>query len=258
MPTTTTTTNEGADVNADIGTNVDHPGAAADKSADKPAANTADGTVAGQTETKVESLLNASAEAGAEKGVEGDGADKKDGVEKSEATNPVTAEDLTIPEGRSYDPEIGKSFLGIINDPAIPRSELAQKLLDLQSAYEEKMFAGQRAAEEAQTKAQNEQWERENAEWLELCKKDPEFGGQNYEASKAVITRGCTHLATKEAVDALNALNMGTHPEIVRMFYRAGKLLGEDPGVKAGTAGRGTLAKGEGLTEMYRKVLEGE
>ena len=65
---------------------------------------------------------------------------------------------------------------------------------------------------------------KEKADWLSQCLADSEFGGQAWEASQAVIDRGCKQVATQAAVELLQRYNLHTHPEIVRMFYRAGKL----------------------------------
>lgn len=138
------------------------------------------------------------------------------------------------------------------------RNQLAQKFMEMYSAQQDKQQAqlleGRRAAEKALEEAFIARRLQEDAAWLEECKKDPELGGQKFEENKAVIKRGCTRLATQEAVDALNLLGVGTHPEIVRMFYRAGKLLGEDPGAKGDTARAPTE---DPLVTMYRKSLEG-
>ena len=59
----------------------------------------------------------------------------------------------------------------------------------------------------------------------------------------------------------MQAYNLNTHPEIVRMFYRAGLLAGED---KSGTAGTGNTKPndpamaifGESLKEYHKRKGE--
>ena len=147
----------------------------------------------------------------------------EEGGEKTE-TPPVTAEDLKIPEGYEYDKDLGESFLGVLNDPKLTRQELGQKLLEMYTAQQAKMLEGEQAA----SNARSEQWKREEAEWFNACKTDQEFGGAAFEANRVIIERGAARLATPECVKVLEALGVGSHPEIVRMFYRAGKLVGED------------------------------
>jgi hypothetical protein len=163
---------------------------------------------------------------------------------------PVTPEDLKLPEGKQWDEALGKSFLDIVNDPKIPRAELTQKLVELYSSQQDLLVQSQAAADAAlQAKLHDQQ-----TQWLEGCKKDQEYGGHKFDESQPIIKRGCAQLATQGALDILNDYGLGMHPEIVRMFYRAGKLLGEDPGSRVPAA---TAPMEDPLITMYRKSLEG-
>lgn len=146
----------------------------------------------------------------------------------------LKAEDIAIPEGVEVDAELGKSFVDLLNDEKLSRKELAQKLFDLYQSQNVKMLDGLKAAESERTKKYTADMAAEKAEWIKLCEADKEYGGQKWEASQAVINRGCTELATPEAVKLMQAYNLNTHPEIVRMFYRAGMLAGEDKSTVAG------------------------
>ena len=92
----------------------------------------------------------------------------------------------------------------------------------------------------------------EKEAWMKQCQADAEFGGQGWEAAQAVIDRGCKQVATQGAVELLQRYNLNTHPEIVRMFYRAGKLAGEDRGAQGGS-GQRARALGEAI---FEKSLE--
>ena len=140
----------------------------------------------------------------------------------------LSATDITLPEGYEYNEELGNSFLGILNDEKLSRKELAQKLFDLYQAQNVKFLDGMKAAEDERAKKFEADIAQEKADWLKQCESDKEYGGQNWEASQAIIDRGCKQLATPEAVALMQHYNLNTHPEIVRMFYRAGKLSGED------------------------------
>ena len=139
----------------------------------------------------------------------------------------LTEQDITIPEGYEYDKEIGASFLGILNEAKIGR-ETAQKLFDLYQSQSVKFLESLKAAETEKAKKFEADMAQEKADWLKQCQADKEYGGQNWDAAQAVIDRGCKHLATPEAIKLMQSYNLNTHPEIVRMFYRAGKLVGED------------------------------
>jgi len=154
--------------------------------------------------------------------------DTKDTAKETEP--PLTSKDFTLPDGSVWDDSAGNGFLDIVNDSSLSRKELAEKLVNIYLAQHGKILEGIKAAEDEQVKLLDKQ----THEWLESCKKDPEFGGQKYEESKAIIDRGSNRLATKGAIDILNQCKLGTHPEIVRMFYRAGLLLGEDSAAGSG------------------------
>ena len=149
--------------------------------------------------------------------------DAKDGADGSAAA-PLEVADIVVPEGKVYDEELGKSFLDIVNDPKLTRKELANRLVAMYASQQDKVLQGLQAADAAAAK----QIEAQNAEWAKAAKADAEFGGQNWEASQGVIATGRDHLATPEAYAILHGCGLGDHPEILRMFYRAGKLLGED------------------------------
>jgi hypothetical protein len=165
---------------------------------------------------------------------DGDGKDAKDvkDKEKDEAkpgeATPLRVEDLVIPEGKSWDEEAGKGFLDLINDVSIPRNQLGQKMIDMYSGLQDKTFEGQRAAAAAQAEADMARLAETEAEWAQSAKADKEFGGSNWESSQSVIAAGRDRLATPEAVKIIEAYGFGNHPEILRMFYRAGKMLDED------------------------------
>lgn len=162
---------------------------------------------------------------------------RDDEKQKDEKPAPLTAEDLKIPEGFQYDKESGDAFLGIVNDAGLSRKELVQKLVDMHAAQMGKMLQGLQAADAEGMKKFEADMAKEKADWLDQCKADPEYGGAAWEANDAVIDRGCKQLATPEAIALLQRYNLNTHPEIVRIFYRAGKLAGEDK--SGGGAGGG-------------------
>jgi hypothetical protein len=167
----------------------------------------------------------------------------------------LTREDIVVPEGAVYDEEMGQSFLDIINDAGTPRKDMMQKLANLYVDAQKKTLEGLSAANDAQLKADLEKWNDEIKGWQAATKADSEYGGQKWEASKAVIARGCNQLATPEAVKLIAEYRLNAHPEIVRMFYRAGKLAGEDQSPAA--TGLSSPAPGDGLLNMYRKSLNG-
>jgi hypothetical protein len=208
-----------------------------------------------------ESLLDQAGDTGTGAGDNGgeglkDGKDGKPGDESGKdgegekGTKVLTSADFAdvIPEGKVWDEELGKSFLDVVNESGID-PEVAKKFIALYSGQQDKQFA----AEQAARAAEQEQALAVAAEWQAAAKADKEYGGQKWEASQAVIARGRDRLATPEAVAFCREHGLGNHPEILRMFYRAGLLLGEDSGL--GGAGGGGNTE-DALIEMYRKSLE--
>ena len=178
--------------------------------------------------------------------------------QQAETPQALTAEDITLQEGFEYDNDLGKSFLDVINDEKLSRKELAQKLADLYQAQQLKMLEGLKAADAERVKKFETDLAAEKAEWLKQCQADKEYGGQNWEAAQAVIDKGCKQLATPEAVKLMQAYNLNTHPEIVRMFYRAGKLASEDNSQMSGSGtGKSTdpamAIFGDSLKEWHRR-----
>ncbi|MBQ7263552.1 MAG: hypothetical protein IJR14_07505 [Synergistaceae bacterium] len=149
----------------------------------------------------------------------------------------IVASDIEIPEGFTYDAEAGDAFLAIVNDAGLGRKEMAQKLAGLHAAQMGRVAEALAAAEAEQSKAFEAEMAREREEWMRQCQADPEFGGSRWDAAQAVIDRGARQLATPEAVALLRRYGLETHPELVRMFWRAGKLAGEDESGGHGAGG---------------------
>ena len=162
-----------------------------------------------------------------EQGKEEGKGEEKNGDKGAEA---VTAEALKIPEGREYDQELGDSFLSVINNADLSRGELAQKLLDMYVQQQDKLFSALSESE----KATSEFLKKQEQGYLESSKSDPEFGGAGFEANLNVIRAGRDRLATPGAVEILQNLGIHNHPDIVRMFYRAGLLVSEDKSIGSG------------------------
>ena len=204
---------------------------------------------------KGEGTGDAPGEAGKDvkKGEPKEGEEGKEDSEKG--TKPLTSADFAdvIPEGKVWDEELGKSYLGIGNKYGIPKAAL-DEFLTLYSSQQDKMFAAEQAAQ----KAIDDMLAQEAAEWAKAAKADKEYGGLKWEASQAVIARGSQRLATPEAVTLFNDQKLGCHPEVLRMFYRAGLLLGEDGGLNAGGASNpeGRRVKGEALYKEYQESLK--
>lgn len=178
-------------------------------------------------------------EGAGETGGEGD----KDTEDESEeaSSDLVEIEKLKLPEDKKFerDEALGKSFVDIINDEKLSRLEMAQKLTDLYVQQQSGMLEAMQAAEEAAAAKWKEDDRAQQAAWEKASREDPEFGGEKFEANMTIVAAGRDKVASPELTEIVNILGLGNHPEILRMYYRAGKLSQEDRGAGAGAEGAG-------------------
>lgn len=73
--------------------------------------------------------------------------------------------------------------------------------------------------------------------WAEASRTDPEFGGAQFDANLAVAKRGYNMFASDELKSILEQTRFGNHPEVLRLFHKIGKMMGEDNIVGGGAGG---------------------
>jgi len=155
-----------------------------------------------------------------------------------EETPTITLEGLKFPEGVEPSEELTTPFLEIINDNALSRAELAQKIVDLQLETTQRSVAA--ADEAAQT-----QWNDLQSQWLGELRADPEIGGAELDRTLATVKQGLlTAGATSETFAALDMTGAGSNPEIVRIMYALTKNLKEGSLV-SGEPAAGKLTQAE-------------
>lgn len=150
----------------------------------------------------------------------------------SEAPPPVEApivyEPFKAPEGVTFDNESIGKFSELMGAAHVPQ-EAAQKVLDLYTNEIARI-----------TDVQKDIWNKTNEDWKSAIKADPEIGGNRLQTvlqtSRGLIERYGGSAEEKAAVrQALALTGAGNHPEVVRLFYRIGKALGEGSPVPAPT-----------------------
>ena len=72
--------------------------------------------------------------------------------------------------------------------------------------------------------------------WAEASRTDPEFGGAQFDANLAVAKRGYNMFASDELKSLLEQTGYGNHPEVLRVFHKIGKMMGEDNIVGGGAS----------------------
>jgi len=143
-------------------------------------------------------------------------------------------EDFSFPEGMEVDSAAVGQFQAIASEFNLSQDK-AQQLVDFETARIKQ-------AEEARMAA----WQETQQAWVEQGKANQEFGGDNYEESVRTALVTMEKLGTPELKEALNMSGMGNHPEMLRVFYRMGKLLEEDKAV-TGRAGGGSKTAAQTL-----------
>ena len=144
-------------------------------------------------------------------------------------TEPPAAEgapesyDFAQPEGHVVDAGVIGKFSEVAKELNLSQAN-AQKVLDVMAPA-----IAERQAAALQTMT---------AEWAETSRADKEFGGDQLAENLATAKTALEALATPEFRTLLNQTGLGNHPEVLRVFYRAGKAISPDRIVtgKAGPA----------------------
>lgn len=121
--------------------------------------------------------------------------------------------EFKAPEGVQFDDTVIGAFSEVAKELNLPQDQ-AQKVLD--------KVAPVIAARQA------EQFQAARTEWAETAKADKEFGGEKLAENLGVAKKALDAFATPELRTLLDQSGLGNHPEVIRMFYRAGKAISED------------------------------
>lgn len=124
-----------------------------------------------------------------------------------------------LPEGYSISDEQLAAF-----SPVLKELGLTQEQADKLVAFDAKRSL---AAAEASQQQAIEFRNKQVGEWETALRSDAEFGGANFDANVAVAQQFLTDFGSPELSAFLAESGLGSHPEVVRMFHKAGKELGE-------------------------------
>lgn len=101
--------------------------------------------------------------------------------------------------------------------------EIAQKLLDREST-----------AIASYQKNQQQTFEAKRSEWAKAAASDKEIGGENFGMNVELAKRALTRYGSEALRKELDTTGFGNHPELVRVFSRIGKEMGNDRFIKGG------------------------
>lgn len=134
-------------------------------------------------------------------------------------------EPFALPDGIDIDVDLLNAFRPAAAELGITQDQ-AQALVNFYAAQVEGL-AG-RMGEAAQF-AQSEVMDKDRAEWIKSSRSDSEIGGVRHQQAVSVAQGALRSLGTPELVSVLAETGLGDHPEIIRLFYRIGTKIGEDP-----------------------------
>ncbi|MDM3952900.1 hypothetical protein LU674_011240 [Pseudomonas alloputida] len=142
--------------------------------------------------------------------------------QEQQAAAPVVPEAYSfsnLPDGYSISDEQLAAF-----SPVLKELGLTQEQADKLVAFDvQRSLAAQEASQQQAVEFRNKQV----GEWETALRSDADFGGANFEANVAVAQQFLTDFGSPELSAFLAESGLGSHPEVVRMFHKAGKELGE-------------------------------
>jgi hypothetical protein len=158
---------------------------------------------------------------------------------------PEAYEDLTIPEGVQVDDEMYTEYKNLgkkldLNQDGM--QEMTNLYVKLQQRGAEQVLSAYQAQQE---------------DWLGATKADAEIGGAQYETTKSLANLFIDKMGNEisaalmqpfDAKDNPTGTGLGGHPEMMRLFANAGKLLAPDQSTQSAGA---TLSPQERLQKLY-------
>ncbi len=135
--------------------------------------------------------------------------------------------DLTIPKDSLLDPSIVDEISAYAKEKGLS-NEAAQGLLERES----KAVSSFRESQDSEVKEIRDSW-------LGEAENDKEIGGDDFKKNAELAKRVIDRFSTVEFKKTLNETGFGNHPEVIRIFTRIGKLMGEDVLARSGVQGSG-------------------
>lgn len=130
---------------------------------------------------------------------------------ENEYLGAVEAYEIVTPEGFEVDADIKTEFETTAKEIGLSQKGV-EKLVGIQTKLQEKQ--AERTAEMVKG-------------WAEDVKRDKELGGKDFDAKAAIGRQFLADFGNEQVSVLLDRTGLGNHPEVVRMFYRAGVATGE-------------------------------
>jgi hypothetical protein len=134
----------------------------------------------------------------------------------------VTSETTTTPEGEA-----------VVSADGVEAPEAQEQLATGENQGEAEVSSEQTDSDDSKStddteSKDNELMSKARDDWRQQATTDKEFGGDQLNANLAVAKKAMDAFGTPELTKLLNESGLGNHPEVIRVFYRAGKAISED------------------------------
>lgn len=163
--------------------------------------------------TKVKGLVETAAKAPKEQTAE----------EKATATR-LEAEAKTAEETAYAGVKAGK----ILSQEAVGRIAALARSEGVSFAKAQKLLEAADKEAGSVIEAKATAWNNTVHEWEGKIKVDPEIGGANFESATGLAKKVVARFGSEELIKVLRETGLGSSPEVVRTFYRIGKMFKED------------------------------
>lgn len=163
------------------------------------------------------------------------GDDAGEGGDDKTSEVPETYAEFKLPEGFELSEKALEKYTPVFKELGLSQ-EAAQKLVDAQV---EALKAGQEDSAD--------RFKGTVDKWLEDAKADEDIGGEKFDQNVDNAKHFLKEFGTPALADFLRQSGAGNHPEVIRIFAKAGKLLDEDnPG-----GGGPVNSPQDRVTQMY-------
>lgn len=143
---------------------------------------------------------------------------------KAQEQAPEVIYDLKLPDGSLLNDGLVEKFKAYAKENKFSKDQ-AQAFLN----RENQVIADWEAAKKENLAKQADIW-------INDVKADKEIGGDKFNENVELAKRVVHRYASKNLIDSLNNTGLGNHPELIRVFAKIGKEMGEDKLVLGGSA----------------------
>lgn len=174
----------------------------------------------------------------------GEGEPKKEGEPAAEDTTPKDVDgkpipetyDIKMPDGIAMDKDLLAEVTPLFRDAKLSPAQ-AQVVADAYMQNQTKAIE----AHNTQVKA-----------WAAEAKADKEFGGPKFAENMGAARKAFTEFGSERALQIFDTYGLGNNPEVLRMFVRIGKAMGEGGTILGGDGGGRVSAARDMYPSMYQ------